>query len=67
MQHSYIVSSSSHILFRLFSAACLVLALSHPAAVTSALAANGIADAESVSTETVQIEEIGRASCREKV
>ena len=56
MQHGYIVSSSSPILFRLFPAACLVLALSHPAAVNSALAANGIVDGETVSIETVQIE-----------
>jgi len=43
-------------LFRLFLAFCLVFALSHPAEINSALAANGITDGETVSIETVQIE-----------
>ena len=56
MRHGYIVSSSSYILFRLFLAFYLVFALSHPAAVTSAWAANGIADGETVWIDTVHIE-----------
>ena len=56
MQYSYIISSGPHTLFRLFLAACLVLALSHQAAVSSALAANGIAEGETVLIEAVHIE-----------
>ena len=56
MQYSYIISSGPHTLFRLFLAACLVLALSHQAAVSSALAANGIAENETVSIDAIQVE-----------
>ncbi|MDZ4733570.1 MAG: hypothetical protein SGJ16_08285 [Nitrospirota bacterium] len=40
----------------LFLAACLVLALGHQVALSSALAANGIADGETVRIDTVHIE-----------
>ena len=56
MGDGYIISSGSSILVRLFLAFCVVFVFSHPAAVTSALAANGIADGEPVSIETVQVE-----------
>lgn len=56
MRYIYILSSGPHILFRLLLAICLAFALSDPAAVTSALAANGIADDETVWIDTVQIE-----------
>ena len=56
MRYSYIISSSLPIFFRLFLAACLVHALSHQAAVGSALAAHGIADGEPVWIEAVHIE-----------
>ena len=56
MRYSYIISSGPHMLFRLFLAACLVLALSHQAAVSSALAANGVADGETVRIDMVHIE-----------
>lgn len=56
MRHICIVSSGPHILFQLFLASCLALALSHPAAISSALAANGIADGETVWIDAVHIE-----------
>ena len=56
MQHDYMISRGSPILIRMFLAFCLVFALSHTAAVTSALAANGITDGETVWIDTVHIE-----------
>ena len=56
MQHVYIVSSGSHILFRLFLALCLGLALSHAVPAPCALAANGIADGETLWIDTARIE-----------
>lgn len=56
MRYNYILSSGPHMLFRLLLTICLAFALSDPAAVTSALATNGIADGETVSIDTVQIE-----------
>lgn len=56
MRRVYIVSSGPHILFQLFLAVCLVFVLSHPAAVNSALAANGIADGETVWIDAVHVE-----------
>lgn len=56
MRYSYIITSGPHMLFRLFLATCLVLVLGHQAAVSSALAANGIADSETVRIDMVHIE-----------
>ena len=56
MRRVYIVSSGPHILLQLFLAVCLVFVLSHPAAVNSALAANGIADGETVWIDAVHVE-----------
>lgn len=56
MLHVHIVSSSSYIRFRLPLVLCLVFALCHPAPVTVALAANGIAEDESVWIVALQIE-----------
>jgi hypothetical protein len=56
MRYNYIISSGLNKLFRLILAACLILALSHQAGVRSALAANGIADVETVRIDTVHIE-----------
>ena len=56
MRYSYIMSNGQQQLFLLFLAACLVLALGHQAALSSALAANGIADGETVRVDTVNIE-----------
>ena len=56
MRHGYIISNGSSILVRLFLVFCVVFVLSHPAAVNSALAANGMTDSETVSIETVRIE-----------
>ena len=56
MRYSYIISSGPHFLFRLFLAVCLILALSHQAVVSSALAANGIAEGETVQIDTVHVE-----------
>jgi outer membrane protein assembly factor BamA len=50
------VSNGPHFFFRLFLTACLLLALSHRATISSALAANGFTDGETVSIERVQIE-----------
>ena len=56
MRYSYIMSSRPHMLARLFLAACLVLALSHQAALGSVQAANGIGDGETVRIDRVHIE-----------
>jgi hypothetical protein len=56
MRPVYIVSSSSHILFRLSLACCLIFALSHLAVFSIAMAANGIADDETVWIDAVRIE-----------
>lgn len=56
MQHTCIGLKKLHILFRLCLVTVLGLVLSHQAAVSAALAANGITDGETVTIETVRIE-----------
>lgn len=56
MQHTCIGLKNLHILFRLFLATVLGLALSHQAAAGAALAANGSEDGETVTIEAVRIE-----------
>ncbi len=56
MRHVHINSSSSPILFQPFLIACVILVLFHPATVGFALAANGIADGETVWIDAVHIE-----------
>lgn len=56
MQHVHIVSRCLSMLAQMVLAVCFGLALSHPAAVTSAWAANGITDGETVWIDTVHIE-----------
>lgn len=56
MQHTCICLKNLHVLFRLCLATVLGLVLSHQAAVSAALAANGIADGETITIETVRIE-----------
>ena len=48
IRYVQIISSRSPSLFQLFLIACVILVLSYPASVGSALAANGIADGETV-------------------
>jgi hypothetical protein len=56
MQHVHIVSRCLSMLAQLVLTVCFGLALTQIGAVTAALAANGMADGETVSIETVQIE-----------
>jgi outer membrane protein assembly factor BamA len=56
MQHVYVALSGSHILHRLLLTVCLVLGINHWAALSSALAANGIAAGETVWIDAVYIE-----------
>ncbi|MDH4188492.1 MAG: hypothetical protein OEV08_16010, partial [Nitrospira sp.] len=56
MQYRYIRSNSRHKTFPLLLVACLVLALGQQVALSFALAANGIADGETVQIDIVHIE-----------
>lgn len=56
MRNGYMISRRSSMLCRLFLAFCLGFALSHPAAVTSALSATGMVDGETVWIDTIHIE-----------
>jgi hypothetical protein len=56
MRNAGISSHGPFLFLRVFLAVSFILLLSHQAALHSALAANGIADGETVSIETVTIE-----------
>lgn len=56
MRHVHILSRFSHIRFRLFLVLGLIYTLNHPAVFSVAQAAQGIAEGEAVSIDTVNIE-----------